>query len=77
VRETAAELKALQELIDKSHKRIGPHMKAITDPRTYPLSAFSRHYCGSAFDRSANGVYVKLDAIRFLTSSRTPKEFPS
>jgi hypothetical protein len=169
VRETAADLKALQELIDRSHKRIGPHMKAITEPRKYALSAkqvvklldgmktvavaapapngdplvapmdgwflhgrfffssggdsvriaglrkrprasiaffegerflinahgpvvlmfkghpevgeidgvFSKHYGGSAFDWSDNGVYVRLDADRFLTYSRTPKAFPA
>lgn len=169
MRETAAELKALQALIDRSHKRIGPHMKAITDPGKYSLNAqqvvklldgmktvavaapapngdplvapmdgwflhgkfffssggesirirglrkrprasiahfdgekflinahgpvelmfkghadvdeidaaFKKHYGGSAFDWSDEGVYVRLDADRFFTYSRTPKEFPS
>jgi hypothetical protein len=169
VRETAAELKALQTLIDRSHKRIGPHMKAITHPAKYSLTAqqvvklldgmktvavaapapngdplvapmdgwflhgkfffsssaasirikglrkrprasiayfdgekflinahgpavlmfkgdphvdeidtvFTKHYGGSAFDWSDEGVYVRLDADRFFTYSRTPKEFPS
>lgn len=167
MRETAAELKELQALIDRSHKRIGRHMKAITDPRKYSLSAkrvvklldgmktvaapapngdplvapmdgwflhgtfffssggdsvrvaglrkrprasiayfegerflinahgpvvlmfkghpevaeidatFRKHYGGSAFDWSEGGVYVRLDADRFFTYSRTPKEFPS
>jgi hypothetical protein len=168
VRETAAELKALHDLIDRSHKRIGPHMKAITEPLKYSLSAkqvvklldgmktvavaapapngdplvapmdgwflhgkfffssggesvrirglrkrprasiayfegekflinahgpvelmfkghpdvaeidatFTMHYGGSAFDWSDAGVYVRLDADRFYTYSRTPKEFP-
>lgn len=169
MRETAAELKALQKLIDKSHKRIGRHMGAITHPGKYSLSAkqvvkllegmktvavaapapngdplvapmdgwflhgkfyfssagdsvrirglrkrprasiayfegekflinahgpvtlmfkghrsvreidgiFEAHYGGSAFDWSDEGVYVRLDADRFFTYSRTPKKFPS
>lgn len=169
MRETAEELATLQALIDRSHKRIGPHMKAITDPRNYALSAkqvvklldgmktvavaapapsgdplvapmdgwflhgkfffssggesiringlkrrprasiayfegekflinahgpvelmfkghpdveeidaaFKKQYGGSAFDWSDEGVYVRLDADRFFTYSRTPKEFPA
>lgn len=169
MRENAEELAALQALIDRSHKRIGPHMKAITEPRKYSLSAkqvvklldgmktvavaapapngdplvapmdgwflhgkfffssggesirikglrkrprasiayfegerflinahgpvelmfkghpdvgeidatFTKHYGGSAFDWSDEGVYVRLDADRFYTYSRTPKKFPS
>jgi uncharacterized Zn-binding protein involved in type VI secretion len=38
---------------------------------------FKKHYGGSAFDWSDEGVYVRLDADRFFTYSRTPKEFPS
>jgi hypothetical protein len=52
VRETAKELATLQALIDRSHKRTGPHW-------------------------SDEGVYVRLDADRFYTYSRTPEEFPS
>jgi len=169
VLETAAELKSLQDLIDRSQKRIGPHMKAITDPSKYSLNAkqvvklldgmktvavaalapngdplvapmdgwflhgkfffssggdsirikglrrrprasiayfegekflinahgpvvlmfkghpevgeidetFKKHYGGSAFEWSDEGVYVRLDADRFFTYSRTPKEFPA
>jgi len=39
VRETAAELKTLQDLIDRSHKRVCPHMGAITHPFKYALTA--------------------------------------
>ncbi len=169
MRESPEELAALQALIDRSHKRLGPHMKAITHPKKYALSAkqvvrlldgmktvavaapapngdplvapmdgwflhgrfffssggnavriqglrkrprasiaffegekflinahgpvelmyrghpdvgeidaiFVKHYGGSAFDWSEDGVYVRLDADRFFTYSRTPKEFPS
>jgi hypothetical protein len=38
---------------------------------------FDRHYGSSAFDWSDEGVYVRLDADRFFTYSRTPKEFPT
>jgi hypothetical protein len=168
VRETKAELAALQALIDRSHKKLGPHMKGITHPDKYALTAaqvvkllagmrtvavvapspngdplvapmdgwflhgkfffsssddsvrirglrkrprasiayfagekflinahgpvvlmfrghpevgeidqqFKDHYESSAFDWSENGVYVRLDADRFFTYSRTPKEFP-
>lgn len=38
---------------------------------------FVKHYESSAFDWSDDGVYVRLDADRFYTYSRTPKEFPS
>ena len=38
---------------------------------------FKKHYGGSAFDWSDEGVYVRLDADRFFTYSRTPKEFPA
>jgi len=38
---------------------------------------FDRHYGSSAFDWSDEGVYVRLDADRFFTYSRTPQEFPS
>jgi len=37
---------------------------------------FKKHYGSSAFDWSDEGVYVRLDADRFFTYSRTPKEFP-
>ena len=37
---------------------------------------FKKHYGSSAFDWSDDGVYVRLDADRFFTYSRTPKEFP-
>ena len=40
-------------------------------------AAFAKHYGGSAFDWSDQGVYVRLDADRFFTYSRTPKEFPA
>ena len=168
MRETAAELKALQALIDRSHKRTKPHMRSIIHPGKYSLSAtqvvklldgmktvavaapapngdplvgpmdgwflhgkfffsssgdsirikglrkrprasiayfegekflinahghaelmfsehpdvkeidavFRAHYGGSAFDWSDEGVYVRLDADRFFTYSRTPREFP-
>jgi general stress protein 26 len=36
---------------------------------------FHDHYGGSAFDWSDEGVYVRLDADRFYTYSRTPKSF--
>ena len=169
MRETAAELKALQDLIDRSHKKIGPHMGGITHPKKYALTArqvvkllegmktvavaapapngdplvapmdgwflhgkfffstggesvrlrglrtrprasiaffegerflinahgpvtlmfkghpdvgeidavFKDHYGGSAYDWSDDGAYVRLDADRFYTYSRTPNEFPS
>ena len=38
---------------------------------------FRQHYESSAFDWSDDGVYVRLDADRFFTHSRTPEEFPS
>jgi hypothetical protein len=38
---------------------------------------FKKHYGSSAFDWSEEGVYVRLDADRFFTYSRTPKEFPA
>jgi hypothetical protein len=38
---------------------------------------FREHYGGSAFDWSEDGVYLRLDADRFFTHSRTPKAFPS
>ncbi|MDQ2952294.1 MAG: pyridoxamine 5'-phosphate oxidase family protein, partial [Chloroflexota bacterium] len=37
---------------------------------------FKEHYGGSAFDWSHEGVYVRLDADRFFTYSRTTAEFP-
>jgi hypothetical protein len=37
---------------------------------------FKKHYGSSAFDWSDEGVYVRLDADRFFTYSRTPKGFP-
>lgn len=40
-------------------------------------AVFKEHYGGSAFDWSDEGVYVRLDADRFFTYSRTPKEFPT
>jgi len=38
---------------------------------------FRAHYGSSAFDWSARGVYVRLDADRVFTYSRTPDEFPN
>ena len=38
---------------------------------------FREHYGGSAFDWGEGCVYVRLDADRFLTYSRTPKDFPT
>ena len=38
---------------------------------------FRTHYGSSAFDWSDDGVYVRLDADRFYTYSRTPSDFPS
>ena len=38
---------------------------------------FRAHYGGSAFDWSERGVYVRLDADRFYTYSRTPGAFPA
>lgn len=38
-------------------------------------SIFHDHYGGSAFDWSDEGVYVRLDANRFYTYSRTPDSF--
>lgn len=40
-------------------------------------AVFREHYGGSAFDWSEHGVYVRLDADRFFTYSRTPNAFPS
>jgi hypothetical protein len=169
VRETQQELAALQSLIDRSHAATKPHMRGITHPEKFALSAeqvvrlldgmrtvavaapspkgdplvapmdgwflhgkfyfssggdsirirglqkrprasiayfegerflinahgnallmfkgheevgeideiFREHYGGSAFDWSDDGVYVRLDADRFFTYSRTPKDFPS
>jgi uncharacterized Zn-binding protein involved in type VI secretion len=37
---------------------------------------FRENYESSAFDWSEHGVYVRLDADRFYTYSRTPEEFP-
>lgn len=168
MRETRAELEALQALIDLSNQRVGPHMRGIIRPGKYTLSArqviklldgmhtiavaapapngdplvgpmdgwflhgrfffsssgdatrirglrrrpaasvvyyegeefaitahgraelmfaghpevaeidglFRGHYGGSAFDWSAEGVYVRVDADRFYTYSRTPERFP-
>lgn len=168
MRETPEELAALQALIDRSHAATKPHMRAITHPDKYALTArqvvrlldgmktvavaapsprgdplvapmdgwfvhgkfffsssgdairirglrrlprasiayfegeqflinahgpavlmfaghpevgeidtiFKQHYGGSAFDWSDEGVYVRLDANRFFTYSRTPAEFP-
>ena len=39
-------------------------------------SIFRAHYGGSAFDWSEHGVYVRLDADRLYTYSRTPEIFP-
>ena len=36
---------------------------------------FGEHYGSSAFDWSDEGVYVRLDADRFYTYSRTPDSF--
>ena len=38
---------------------------------------FRGHYGGSAFDWGEGSVYVRLDADRFFTYSRTPKDFPA
>ena len=38
---------------------------------------FRSHYGSSAFDWSEHGVYVRLDADRFYTYSRTPEVFPA
>ncbi len=168
MRETEAEIEALQALIDRSNERVGAHMREIIHPGKYTLSArqvirlldgmrtiavaapapngdplvgpmdgwflhgrfffssagdaarirglrrrpvasvvyyeredfaitghgraelmfaghpevaeidgiFREHYGGSAFDWSAEGVYVRLDADRFFTYSRTPERFP-
>ncbi len=168
MRETDAELVALQALIDRSNERVGAHMRGIIHPGRYTLSArqavklldgmhtiavaaparngdplvgpmdgwflhgkfffsssgdaarirglrrhpavsvvyyeredfaitahghaelmfadhaevteideiFRSHYGGSAFDWSADGVYVRVDADRFYTYSRTPERFP-
>ncbi len=40
-------------------------------------SMFTQHYESSAFDWSEHGVYVRLDADRFFTYSRTPDAFPT
>ncbi|MFN2519704.1 MAG: pyridoxamine 5'-phosphate oxidase family protein [Candidatus Limnocylindria bacterium] len=168
MRETGAELDALQALIDRSNARVGPHMRDIIHPGKYTLSArqavrlldgmrtiavaapapngdplvgpmdgwflhgrfffsssgdaarirglrrrpvvsvvyfereefaitahgraelmfaghpeaaeidgiFRGHYGGSAFDWSPQGVYVRVDADRFYTYSRTPERYP-
>jgi hypothetical protein len=39
-------------------------------------AVFRDHYGSSAFDWSERGVYVRLDADRFFTYSRTPEAFP-
>ena len=39
MRETAAELHALQALIDRSHARTKPHMRGIIHPGRYSLTA--------------------------------------
>jgi len=39
VRETAAELHALQALIDRSHARTKPHMRGTIHPGRYSLTA--------------------------------------
>ena len=36
---------------------------------------FRAHYGSRAFDWSEHGVYVRLDADRFFTYSRTPEAF--
>ena len=36
---------------------------------------FRDHYGSSAFDWTEEGVYVRLDAGRFYTYSRTPESF--
>ena len=169
MRETPAELDALQALIDRSNERVGPHMRGIIHPGRFTLSArqtvkllhgmhtiavaapspngdplvgpmdgwflhgkfffsssgdaarirglrrrpaasvvyfdreefaitahgraelmftghpdvgeidavFRSHYRASAFDWSSEGVYVRLDADRFYTYSRTPERFPA
>jgi hypothetical protein len=38
---------------------------------------FRGHYGGSAFDWGEGSAYVRLDADRFFTYSRTPKAFPA
>ena len=167
MRETAAELEALQALIDRSHDRTKPHMRGIIHPGRYSLNArqvvrlfvgmktiavaapapngdplvapmdgwflhgtcffssggdavrirglrkrprasvvyfegerfaitahgnaelmyeghpqvteidaiFRGHYGSSAFDWDEHGVYVRVDADRFYTYSRTPEAF--
>ena len=54
------------ELMFKGHAAVG-EIDAI----------FRTHYGSSSFDWSADGVYVRLDADRFYTYSRTPGDFPS
>ena len=54
------------ELMFKGHAAVG-EIDAI----------FRTHYGSSAFDWSDDGVYVRLDADRFYTYSRTPSDFPS
>lgn len=168
MRETAEEITTLQALVDRTHARIGAHMRGITHPDRYALTArqvvrlldgmhtvavaapapngdplvapmdgwflhakfffssastavrirgltkrarasiaafegerylinahgsavlmyrghpevgeideiFRAHYGGSAFDWAEDGVYVRLDADRFSTYSRTPSDFP-
>lgn len=61
---------------------INAHGPAVLMFRGHPEvteidAIFKEHYGGSAFDWSDDGVYVRLDADRFFTYSRTPKEFPS
>ena len=38
---------------------------------------FREHDGSTAFDWNDEGVYVRLDADRFFTYSRTPEEFSS
>jgi Pyridoxamine 5'-phosphate oxidase len=52
------------EVMPKGHADIG-EIDAI----------FRDHYGSSAFDWSDEGVYVRLDADRFYTYSRTPEAF--
>lgn len=54
------------ELMYRGHPEVG-EIDAI----------FRAHYGGSAFDWSARGVYVRLDADRVFTYSRTPEAFPA
>jgi len=53
------------QLMDRGYPEVG-EIDAI----------FKEHYESSAFDWSEHGAYVRLDADRFFTYSRTPEGFP-